>query len=231
MSRRKVQPQWYKKLRNTYSAYARRRRAALFHRSFPDVTSLSVLDLGGGDGSHIAQVLPGHPNVTVADISPDALATATRKYGFKTRVLDGDDLSQFGDNEFDLVFSNSVIEHVTGPKNEVRSLRSTQAFTERATRCQQRFADGVRRIGRSYFVQTPYRYFFVETHTASPGPLMLLPREAQLSFWKAWPFAESTPDFHLLTSTEMRLFFPDARILTERELGVAKSLIAVRRPA
>jgi len=47
----------------------------------------------------------------------------------------------FRDGSFDIVFSNSVIEHISSPED------------------QQRFADEVRRTGRAYWVQTPdYRF-------------------------------------------------------------------------
>src|ERR1017187_2845994 len=56
----------------------------------------------------------------------------------------------FRDAAFDVVFSNSVIEHVG------------DAQSQRA------FAREVARVGRAYWVQTPNRWFPVEQHLLTP---------------------------------------------------------------
>jgi hypothetical protein len=189
----------------------------------------SILDLGGGDGSHIAMVVPGHRNVTIADIDRGKLDLARFRYAHKSRVLTESERLPFHDREFDIVFCSSVIEHITGPKEVVGEIRSTRVFETRATLHQHRFAEEVRRIGKSYFVQTPYKYFPIESHTSAPGFVILLPRSAQLEIWKRWPFYNHVPDFNLLTVRDMQRFFPDAEIHLESEFGFTKSIMAVRR--
>jgi 2-polyprenyl-3-methyl-5-hydroxy-6-metoxy-1,4-benzoquinol methylase len=51
---------------------------------------------------------------------------------------------------FDIVFSNSVIEHVGDAES------------------QQQFAHEIARVGRAYWVQTPNRRFPVEPHLLTP---------------------------------------------------------------
>src|SRR5262245_6214634 len=75
-------------------------------------------------------------------------------------VGDGTSLP-FDDGEFDIVFSNSVIEH----------LRTWEA--------QQRFAREVRRVSVRYWVQTPAYEFFFEPHLLTPC-VHWLPRPIQL---------------------------------------------------
>ena len=201
----------------------------MFRRLFPDAMGQSILDLGGGDGSHIAMVLPAHKNVTIADIDRRKLDLAESRYGYKSRVLEEAATLPFGDGEFDIVFCSSVIEHITGPKDIVGNIRSTRVFEAEAVLYQQKFAEEVRRIGKGYFVQTPYKYFLIESHTIAPGFVVLLPRAAQLEIWKRWPFYNHVPDFNLLTVRDMRRCFPDAEIHLESVFGLTKSIMAVRR--
>jgi len=63
---------------------------------------------------------------------------------------DATDLGRFEDNAFDVIFSNSVIEHVG------------------AHAAQRRMAEEVMRVGKRYFVQTPNRYFPIEPHMLVP---------------------------------------------------------------
>lgn len=134
-----------------------------------------LLDLGGGDGAHIALVWPDHPGITVADHDREALERA-RERGFRTVELDASDLRPFADKEFDFVFCSSVIEHITGPKAKMIKMTDDAAFSRSAKEHQRRFAAEIRRISRGYWVQTPNRYFILESHSWLPGFISFLPR-------------------------------------------------------
>ncbi len=130
----------------------------------------------------------------------------------------------FRDQCFDLVFSNSVIEHL-GSRAAMR-----------------RFAEEVRRVGVRYFVQTPDASFPVEPHLYTPF-LHQLPRALQrhlaprFSLWSM--LARATPEerafyirhyldeIRLLHAEELQELFPGGRIVRERFLGLSKSLIAL----
>jgi ubiquinone/menaquinone biosynthesis C-methylase UbiE len=58
------------------SRKARAKRGELFRRLLPVLPEDKVLDLGGGDGSHIAAILPEYRNIWIADIDPRALEKA-----------------------------------------------------------------------------------------------------------------------------------------------------------
>jgi len=125
-----------------------------------------------------------------------------------------------------VVFSNSVIEHV----GDLAS--------------QRQFAREVARVGRAYWVETPNRWFPVEQHLLTPF-IHWLPRRWQralvprFNWWRVLvPLPADRRDFYidhylrdvrLLGAGELRALFPEARILRERVLGVAKSLVALRR--
>jgi len=102
----------------------------------------------------------------------------------------------------------------------------------------------VARVGRAYWVETPDRWFPVEQHLLTPF-LHWLPRRWQralvprFNWWRVLvPLSADRRDFYidhylrdvrLLGPRELRALFPEARILRERVLGVAKSLVAVSR--
>ena len=121
---------------------------------------------------------------------------------------------------YDLVYSNSVIEHVGGPAN------------------QRRFADNARTLADRHWIQTPYRYFPIEPHWVFPG-FQFLPVKAKANVSRWWPLMHTNStdadsaidaalDVQLLSKTEMQHYFPDSEIWDERSAGLVKSLIAVR---
>jgi Methyltransferase domain len=128
-------------------------------------------------------------------------------------------MSQFQDRQFDIVFSNSVIEHVGGDW-EVRSM-----------------ADEIRRVGKSYYVQTPNRYFPVEPHFVFPL-FQFLPIRVRAVLVHTFPLGwyPRIPDrkeaeaavrsVNLLSRSQVRLLFPDAETAEERLFGMAKSIQA-----
>lgn len=223
---------WVRRAAKAYGTRARAKRRVIFLDFMSPTSEQKILDLGGGDGSHIETILGRRENVYVADIDPDGLARAKER-GYEPVLLAEDGTVPFPDDFFDIVFCSSVIEHVTIPKEELTQVRSKAIFRERAWQTQSRFADEIRRVGKGYFVQTPYRYFLIESHSFLPMPIVFLPRGMQIDLLAAlrgrWP-KSTIADFNLLTTTELGRLFPDGEVLTERSGGMAKSIIAVRRP-
>lgn len=225
-------------LLKSISVYRRRRRehrAAIFRSLFELGPETRILDLGGGNGAHIAHVLDAtrcEPrNVTIADIDRIALNKAQRRFGFSVVEIGESSRLPFPDRSFDIVFCNSVIEHISIPKSEVWSVRSGRLFRLRALQRQAEFAAEVDRVGRAYFVQVPYRWFPIESHTWLPF-VSYLPRPAMLRLIRlsnsCWIKA-TRPDFYLPTRREFKSMFGDGAIREERSLGLVKSLIAYRR--
>jgi hypothetical protein len=123
---------------------------------------------------------------------------------------------------FDLVFSNSVIEHVGGHWRRMQ------------------YAKFVRAAGTSYWMQSPYRYFPIEPHFVVPA-LQHLPPIVQANVVARWPVGNyaSLADtdialdrvmaIELLSKAEIQRYFPDATLIPERVGPLVKSWIAVRR--
>jgi hypothetical protein len=134
-------------------------------------------------------------------------------------VGDARDMRGVRDQEFDVVFSNSVIEHVG-------------SFSDQAA-----MASEVRRVGERYFIQTPNKYFPIEPHFLVPGfqflPLGIRARlhaRRDLGWWKKADSYEAAlaevSTIRLLTERDVRKLFPEARVFKERFYGLTKSFIA-----
>jgi hypothetical protein len=213
------------------SARARAKRARVLHAELSPQTDWAILDLGSEDGRHIHSILPDCRNVCLADVDVEAASAGAAAYGYDFVPLVADDRLPFSDGQFDLVFCSSVLEHVTGPKGAVLWESDAGAIESTAARHQAQFASEIRRVSRSYFVQTPYRYFPIDSHTWLPAPVALLPRPLLLRLLivtnRYW-IKRTSPDWYLLSRRRMAALFPDARIITERFCGLPKALIAIR---
>jgi SAM-dependent methyltransferase len=185
------------------SRRARRQRARLFERLMEPGPDTTVVDVGCGE-SGLAAFRPDLPITGVDRVD---------RPGYPGRRFVRADATAlpFADGEFEIAYSNSVIEHVVDPD-------------ERA-----RFAAEVRRVARSYFVQTPNRWFPVEPHSLLPL-VHWLPRRIGRRLWRLGVSDDPFDETLLLGARELRRLFPDARIVRERFGPLTKSLVATRLP-
>lgn len=161
----------------------------------------------------------GKITVLNTDVFSDAIKAEYPE--FTCVAGDGCDL-KYSDASFDVVFSNSVIEHV--------------GTFER----QKAFAKEIRRVGKTIWVQTPAREFPVEPHFIAPF-IHYYPRWLQRKtarWFTIWGLTtKPTPvqienmldEIRLLTYSEMKQLFPDCEIRKEKFFGLTKSYIAIRR--
>jgi SAM-dependent methyltransferase len=213
---------------------ARAKRAALFRSLFTPGAETRILDLGSAGGAHINAVLESTPvrpaSVYVADIHPASVERASREYGYTPVLIPEDGVLPFPDGFFDIVYCSSVIEHVTVPKQMVWKLRSGRLFREQAFARQKAFATEIRRVGRHFFVQTPYRHFPIEAHSWLPF-LGWLPRSLLIDTLRVvnpiW-IRQTAPDWNLLDRKQLARLFEGARIIDEKLFGLTKSLMAVK---
>jgi SAM-dependent methyltransferase len=169
-----------------------------------------ILDVGAGAGGALERFDKTHEIVAV-DISPQESKWLSAP-NVTVQYADGTSLP-FGDDEFSVVFSNSVIEHV--PRD-----------------LQPAFAREIRRVGQRYFVQTPNRYFPIEPHYQMPF-FQFLPERVRRAinrrFSLGWREKGHWEEVDLLSARELRSLFPDGEIHRERLFGLTKSLMVVRR--
>jgi len=218
-----------KRVAEVFSERCRTRRAALFCRYLHPTQEDKILDLGSEDGDFIAEIIPFRENVFIADIDGEMLSRGRARYGFETVLLDESGVLPFEDDYFDIVHCNSVIEHVTVDKIRRWSLQSQKDFTEVAFERQKQFANEIRRVGKSYFVQTPNKNFVFESHTWLPL-VQFLPRPLLIKtirLLNKWWVKKTSPDWNLIVEKQMKELFPDAIIVREKVWGLTKSLIAI----
>lgn len=128
----------------------------------------------------------------------------------------------YPDNAFDFVHSNSLVEHLRSWDN------------------MKKFAREVRRLAPSYYVQTPSWWFPVDPHFYKVPGFHWMPRRLRRVLLQRFPVAysgrlpdreqaeDAIDDCQLLSASQLRQLFPDARIEREKVVGLTKSLIAVR---
>jgi SAM-dependent methyltransferase len=197
----------------------RRRRMLRFVRALAITRETRVLDVGGT--MDYWRLLPDPPRVTLLNtlMARETLRSVAGWVAGDGRAL------PFRDQSFDVVFSNSVIEHVGDSESQAR------------------FAREVARVGRRYWVQTPNRWFPLEQHLLMPG-VHWLPRGWQRALaprlhvmhkvlrltpdQREFYVRHYLQDIRLLDAAGLRALFPGARMIRERFCGWTKSLVAYR---
>ena len=126
-------------------------------------------------------------------------------------------MNMFHDNQFDIVFSNSVIEHLV----TIEDMESA--------------ADEIIRTGKKYFVQTPNYYFPYEPHFLFPC-FQFLPKKTKIlllmKFQLGWFEKQKNRinaekiinSINLLKKTELLKLFPGSRFFKEKYIFLTKSL-------
>lgn len=180
---------------------------------------IRILDIGGTEIYWERMKFNDHKNATITLLNLKEVTV--KNDAFKSIKGDACDLSMFKDNEFDIVFSNSVIEHLFSISN------------------QKRMAGEVMRVGKYYYVQTPNYYFPIEPHWLFPFFQFLpfkfkvfLTNNFTLGHYKKATNKENAikrvNEVKLLTEKQMRELFPDGKVYRENFLGLVKSITMYR---
>jgi hypothetical protein len=205
---------------NSLAARLRRRRFAFFRRLVDDLPRpLSILDVGGDHNFWQRAGYAIQPDVSLTLVNLGNVATLPPNVTF----IQGDarSMPEFANGQFDVVFSNSTIEHVGDFEDQAR------------------MAQEVQRVGRRYFVQTPNLYFPIEPHFLFPY-FQFLPVSTRVWLLQHFNFSRMgkvadrakalalVKEIRLLTEREMRTLFPDAEIYREYFSGFVKSIVAYK---
>lgn len=182
---------------------------------------VNILDVGGTENFWVQIGKAGNKDYNITLLNLD-ITKNFEKDNFIFIRGDAVDLSQFSDNEFDVVFSNSVIEHIPLDKNR------------------QKMADEIIRTAKKYFVQTPNYYFPFEPHFLFPF-FQFLPKFLKIfllkNFNMGWYKKCSTKseaenilsENRLLQKKELLNYFPESKLIKEKFLFLNKSLIVLNK--
>lgn len=182
-----------------------------------------ILDLGGTEkywniGTAFLEANRGRIRITAVNTEEQ---TVERPDMFEFHLGSATQPDLFSGRTFDLVHSNSVIEHVGGWADMGQ------------------FALNARRLAPRYYIQTPNYWFPYEPHFRFPG-FQYLPERARAAlimrfslgfFRRVENAAEAREIIHhhrLLSARQMRRLFPDGSVEFEKVAGFNKSIIAIR---
>ena len=158
---------------------------------------------------------PGDVRVTLLNIEHQRVTSEK----FVSTVGDARAMPQYSRGSFDVVFSNSVIEHVGSYAD------------------QGKMAGEVTRVGRHYWVQTPNKRFPLEPHFLFPffqylplGVRAQMVHRFDVGWYKRIPdlavARAEVESIRLLTRKRFAALFPEATIHSEKLGGLTKSFVA-----
>ncbi|MEI6673570.1 MAG: methyltransferase domain-containing protein [Verrucomicrobiota bacterium] len=213
---------------NSFGSKMRARRMApllgLISRVHAQKGKVSIIDVGGRGvywKAFSSDFLEQHGvKITILNLPCDLVGEESSIFSYVSG--DACDMAQYPDHSFDIVHSNSVIEHV-GNWDKIKS-----------------FAKEVRRLAPILFVQTPYFWFPVEPHFVKLTHHWL-PKPLRASLWMRFQMGyrgrakdideamrKVDDEPYLLDMRMFRFLFPDCRIIKEHFFLLTKSMMAFR---
>lgn len=195
----------------------RDRRFQLFqdHLKHYNGNTVKILDVGGTQSFWENRGFLNRPGIHITLLN--VYKEPAEYPNIVSTVGTGADLSRYEDNEFDITFSNSVIEHL-------------ETWEEKKS-----MAEEMKRVGKSYYIQTPNKYFPLECHFLVPFfqflpyriKYILLTR-TRVSKGKVLNRKEALKyikEIQLLSKRDLKNLFPEDSFKTEKFLGFNKSFI------
>lgn len=194
---------------NPFSILMRKARMRLFIIIMKPVKGMKILDLGGQPAIWDFVETP----LIITCVNLPGIAMIEYKTHHNIRYVEGDacNMPIFQSGDFDMVFSNSVIEHVGDTEKQIQ------------------FANEVMRLSNNYWIQTPCKVFPIEAHTGMPF-WWYYPSWLKTYFLNQWSkklpaWSEMVATTRVINKEDLKIMLPNAKILTEWFI-FPKSLIA-----
>ncbi|MBW4620653.1 MAG: methyltransferase domain-containing protein [Cyanosarcina radialis HA8281-LM2] len=198
-----------KKIKHRMQSLWRQRRMQEFLKRMHLQNGTRIIDLGGLP--QIWETIDLDLDLVLLNL-PGILEKTEKIWQGKYQFIEADacELQGLPDNSFDVVFSNSVIEHIGSPEK------------------QEVFAKTVQRLAPSYWIQTPSIWFPIEAHCDLPFwwfyPSKL--KQAWILEWQRRGLkfkSQQMAETRVLSLSYLKSLFPDAQVYTEYVAGFPKS--------
>lgn len=201
------------------SLHVRRKMFGFFINRFPDPRN--VLDVGvtsdnvAPEANYFEELFPDKSRITAVGVE-DAGHLAQKYPGLTFVQIKPGEKLPFQDHQFEVVFSNAVIEHIVDAQER------------------RNFLQELCRVGKSVFITTPNKYFPIEAHTGVPFLHFLFPslfyrlldRQIFSKFY-------NSGNLKLLTGNELQKLVPGAisnyEIIPVRFMGFTSNWILILR--
>lgn len=177
----------------------RRRRMQLFVKLLRPTAGMKILDLGGLPDiwDSVKPVL----NITCLNLPGEANKDHNTHHNITYVEGDACSVPYFNRGDFDIVFSNSVLEHVGGLEKQLK------------------FINEVKRLSDFYWIQTPSKYFPIEAHCGMPF-WWFYPNWLRSFFLDGWSkklpaWTEAISSTTVISKDELKSFLPGSKIITE----------------
>lgn len=205
---------------HSLASQARKKRFNFFLNQFKRLKKpLKILDIGGTQNFWEAMNFINQTGIEIYLLNLEHQKTDYKN--FFSLKGDATNLEEFENNSFDLVFSNSVIEHLYTFNNQVK------------------MAKEVLRVGRNYFIQVPNYWFPIEPHFVFPC-FQYLPKILRFKLITTFALGhydkfndeklakDKIEEINLLTIKQMMRIFPGCKIYLDKIFFLNKSIVAFK---
>lgn len=205
------------------SKISRIRKLELFNKLMNPTKEMRILDVGAEidpTNENTIQFIDYYSwknNISAINLSSEHISLIKQYYPeVDARVGDACPLP-WEDKHFDIVYSNAVIEHLGNFER------------------QKKMATEIMRVGKSWFVTTPNRWYPFEFHMRLPF-VTWLPRNGYIRFGQVISYNHMKrkymtgirrDDLRLMTAKDLKHCFPTSRIIKQRVTFMPETLICV----
>lgn len=202
--------------KNSLGNKFRQRRFEFFENAIKNYPKpLKILDIGGTEQFWKNRGFANNPDFSIMLVN--LYKEEPSSENINSEIGNAVDLSQFEDYSFDIVFSNSVIEHLFDLES------------------QGKMASEVQRLGKYHFIQTPNKYFPIEPHFLFPL-FQFLPKSFKMFLLTKtklirgvkhdYKYSKSKIDeIKLLSGQQLKKMFPSSFLFKEKFFGFVKSFV------
>lgn len=196
----------------------------LINECFDKYGEVKIIDIGGTrtywNIFSLSYLTEKKVSISVVNL-PSEITLPQNDHIFTFHIGDACDLVNFKDKSFHIAHSNSVIEHVGDNANRIK------------------FAQEIKRVSDTYYIQTPNYWFPMEPHFMTPF-FQFLPKKMRIKMVQnfALGWFERAKDFNeakeivdscnLLTKQEFENLFQDGQLYLEKIGFFIKSFIMIK---